>query len=83
MKKSYLDRTKTICNTILGSYLTTTILTFEEMAVYQKKLEEWLSSVTTCFLNSPYFVKEEYVECIYYIHNTKDEIYKSYFQRYE
>lgn len=83
MKKSYLDLTKSTCNTILGSYLTTTILTFEEMAEFQKKLEKWLESVNKCFINSPYFEKEEYVKCIEYIHDTKDEIYKSYFKKYK
>ena len=83
MKKSYLDLTKSMCNTILGSYLTHTILTFDEMAEYQNKLEKWRSSLNNCFITPPYFDRNEYVQCLDYIFETKDEIYKAFFERYE
>ena len=63
--------------------LTSTILTFDEMAEYQNKLEKWLSSLNNCFTTPPYFDRNEYVQCLEYIFDTKDKIYKNYFDIYE
>ena len=83
MMKSYLERTKSICNTILGSYLTDAIITFDDMLEYQNKLEKWLSTLNNCFITPPYFDRNEYVQCLHYIFKTKDAIYTKYFERYK
>lgn len=83
MKKAYLDLTKSTCNTILGTYLTSTISTFEDMSQYQKMLGKFLSTLNKCFIEAMYFDKVEYVECLDYIYNTKDAIYSKYFERYK
>lgn len=83
MTKSYLTLIKSTCDSIKDSYNNTTILNYDEMAEYQEKLEKLLSTLNKCFIQSVHFEKAEYVECLDYIFDTKDYIYKSYFGRYE